>query len=334
MVQFVLVGVCAGATAALMFAPGASGSPMAIMLAQLAPLPILISGLGWGHWTALLAAISSALALATFHTGFFFLVFLFGVALPAWWLSYLTLLARPGANGPGATGRGANGPGSLEWYPVGRLVIWACVLGTIVTAAVVIMLASTDAGYETALKAGFEHFLRRQNGVPEGGPLVLPGVSDPDRLLDLLVLLIPPGTAAFASMTKVLNLWLAGRVVHMSGRLVRPWTDFAELRLPRIAAVVFIAALAGSALPDLAGVLCRLLAASLLFAYVLLGFAVLHALTRPLRNRSFVLASAYTAAVLLQWPTLIMLLIGLADAAIDLRARLSARSGPPQLPSP
>ncbi len=329
MVQFVLIGAFAGATAALLFAPGVSGSPVAIFLAQLAPLPILIAGLGWGHWTALLAAVTSALALATFHTGLVLLVFLFGVALPAWWLSYLALLARPAA-----VGLGAGGPGTLEWYPVGRLVIWACALGTIVTAAVVIMLASTDAGYETALKAGFEHFLRRQNGIPDGGPLVLPGVNDPDRLLEFLVLVIPPATAAFASMTKVLNLWLAGRVVNISGLLRRPWTEFADLRLPPAAAAVFIAALAGSALPDLAGVLCRLLAASLLFAYVLLGFAVLHALTLPLRNRTFVLASAYAATLLLQWPTLIMLLIGLADAAVDLRARLSGRRGPPQLPSP
>ena len=38
------------------------------------------------------------------------------IAFGAWWLGYLTLLARPAANGAG---------NALDWYPVGRLVLWA-----------------------------------------------------------------------------------------------------------------------------------------------------------------------------------------------------------------
>jgi hypothetical protein len=115
----------------------------------------------------------------------------------------------------------------------------------------------------------------------------------------------------------------------MSGRLPRPWPDLAELRCPAPAALVFLAAaLAGSVLTELPGALCRILAASLLIAYVLVGFAVLHALTRHLQSRYFVLASAYAAVLVFQWPTLIVLLLGLTDPLFDLRARAAARRGP------
>ena len=47
MMQVVLIGLGAGAAAALLFASVASGSLISILLFYLAPLPILIAALGW-----------------------------------------------------------------------------------------------------------------------------------------------------------------------------------------------------------------------------------------------------------------------------------------------
>ena len=56
MMQIVLIGLGAGAAAALLFASVVSGSLAAIFLFYLAPLPILIAALGWSHWAGLIAA--------------------------------------------------------------------------------------------------------------------------------------------------------------------------------------------------------------------------------------------------------------------------------------
>ena len=45
----------------------------------------------------------------------------------------------------------------------------------------------------------------------------------PSRLIDFLVAAIPPAAAVLATITNVLNLWLAARIVKFSGRLKRPW---------------------------------------------------------------------------------------------------------------
>ena len=105
MVQLVLIGISAGAAAALLFASVASGSLLSVPLFYLAPLPILIAALGWSHWAALIAAVVASGGLAMIFGGVFFLAFLAGVGLPAWWLGYLALLDRP-ASGPSPT---------LEW---------------------------------------------------------------------------------------------------------------------------------------------------------------------------------------------------------------------------
>ena len=321
MAQLLMIGLGAGAAAALLFVTLASGSPVALVLAQLAPLPILIAGLGWSHWSAMLAAIVAATSVAIYFNALLFIIFLLTIGLPAWWLSYLALLARPGA-----------APETTEWYPVGRLVVWSCLLGALVTVVGVIKIGSAEIGYEAALKGGFERFLRLQAGLTAEAPLTIPGISDVNRFLDILVLVIPPAAAATAGITTLLNLWLAGRVVHLSSRLKRPWPDLGEIRFPAALAIGFAMALAGSALPDLAGVIGRLVAASLIVAYLLLGASVVHALTRPLQNRFLVRASIYAAVAIFQWPALMLLLLGLADTLLDLRARFATRAMPPGVP--
>src|SRR6476619_2755422 len=72
MIQVLLIGLGAGAAAALLFASVASGSPISVVLFYLAPLPILIAALGWSHWAALIAAVVASASLAAIFGSFFF----------------------------------------------------------------------------------------------------------------------------------------------------------------------------------------------------------------------------------------------------------------------
>jgi hypothetical protein len=101
--------------------------------------------------------------------------------------------------------------------------------------------------------------------------------------------------------------------------------------MPGYASGLLAGAIAGSFLPDLLGIIAGVLAASLLMAYAILGFAVLHAITRGMGNRGFVLGGAYAAVVVFGWPVLGMSFLGLADAAFKLRDRVTTKRGPPTL---
>src|SRR5262245_14291457 len=226
MAQIILVGLGAGAAGALLFASVASGSFAAIFLFYLAPLPILIAAIGWNHVAGLIAA-ALATAVVSVMSGTFFIAVPV-IAFGAWWLGYLTLLGRPAVNGGGE---------ALEWYPVGRLVLWAAVIGTLVVAAAVPNFG-TD---QETLQSGLRRTYQRMK-------------IDP-KLIDLLVIAVPPAAAVFSTITNLVNLWLAARIVKVSGRLTRPWPDLAALTLPASAAGLLAAALAGSFLPDLVGIL-------------------------------------------------------------------------------
>jgi hypothetical protein len=312
MTQLVLIGIAAGAATALLFASVASGSLLSVLLFYLAPLPILIAALGWSHWAALIAAVFASAALATVFGSFLFLAFLLGIGLPAWWLGYLTLLARP---------VGADGQGGIEWYPVGHLVVWAAIVGALVVVAALINFGAYDEQFRAVLRSGVERMLKQQPSMPKS--------VDVNRVVDLLVLTLPPAAAVLTTTTNVLNLWLAGRIVTVSGRMKRPPPDLSAMQFPSYAMLLTGAAVAAAFMPGFVGTVAIVLTFSMLTAYTILGFAVLHNVTRGINSRMLLLGGAYAAVLVLGWPALLMMLLGLTDSAFDLRGRLAGRRNPP-----
>jgi hypothetical protein len=319
LIRIFVMGLGAGAVSALLFASGVSGAAAAMLLLLLAPLPILIVALGWSHWAGLIAAATAAACLMVLGMDVL-AVYLVGIGLPAWWLGYLTLLARPGAT-----------PNLQEWYPVGRLVLWAAAINALIVGAALLSFGTDLASLQSALHAMLDSRLEEVVGDELNNP------DDVARLVDLMVMFVPAVAAVSFTLSTILNIWLAGRIVKISGRLPRPWPRLADMRFPSLAPAVLGAAVAGSFLPDLTGTALSALAASLMIAHVLLGLAVIHALTAGLSGRVFVLGTVYAAIVVftwpVRWPLLCIGLLGMTDALLDLRGLVARRRGPPAAPT-
>lgn len=295
MIQIALVGLGAGIAAGLLFASLATGSITAILLFYIAPLPVFIATLGWRHVAGLIAA-ACATATVTIVSGAFFLAVPV-ISFAAWWLGYLALLTRPAAHPEG----------EVEWYPVGRLVLWAAIMGTLVVFAAVPNFGTDQQTVQAGLRKSYDRILR-----------------DPS-LVDLLVIAAPPAAAAVTTLLNVLNLWLAARIVRISGRLARPWSSLSALALPPQAWGLLVIALGGSFLPDLFGILCGVWAASLIIVFAILGVAVLHWTTQGMGLRTLLLASVYASAAVLGWPVLLIALLGLAENMFNIRARIARK---------
>jgi hypothetical protein len=314
-----LIGISAGAAAALLFASVTSGAWLSIPLFYLAPLPIMIAGLGWSHWAALTAALTGALALGIGYGPVFFFTFLAGAGLPAWWLTYLAMLARPVGNDAA----------TLEWYPPGRLVAWAAVLAGLVVVVAIPNFGVDGESFRAGLRNALMHILRVETDAPADARLSVPGVSNANRLIDFLVAAIPPAAAVLATVTNVLNLWLAGTIVKFSGLLKRPWPPLAAMTFPRALAAALVVAVVLSFVGGIVGIVAGVVSASLLMAYGVLGFAVLHAITQGMDARIFLLGGVYAAVLVFGWPVLALCVLGLIETAIDLRARVARKRGPP-----
>jgi hypothetical protein len=326
LIRIVLMGLGAGAASALLFASGVSGAAAAVlplMLAPLplllAPLPILIVALGWSHWAGLVAAATAAACLAMLGLEVP-AVFLLVIGLSAWWLGYLALLARPAAT-----------PIEPEWYPIGRLVLWAACINALIVGAALLSFGSDLASLQGGLHAMLDSRLDEVVGEELDSP------DDIARLVDLMVMFVPAAVAVSFTLSTVINLWLAGQIVKISGRLPRPWPRLPDMRFPWLAPAVLGAAVAGSFLPDLIGISLSALAASLMIAHVLLGLAVIHTLTVGMSGRGFILGIVYAAMLVfawpIRWPLLFIGLLGMTDALFDLRGLLARGRRPPAAPT-
>lgn len=316
MMQFGLISIGAGAATALLFASVASGSLISIILFYLAPLPIMIAAIGWSHWAGLVAVVVAGGALLATLGATFFIAFLIGTGFPAWLLGYLTMLARPAP---------AGAPDAVEWYPPGRLVLWAALLATLVVVVAILNLGTDIDAFRDGLRKALDRLI--VIGTEDGGKT---GPTNPNvsRFVDFLIAAIPPGAAVLATVTNTLNLWLAARIVRFSGLLRRPWPDLPAMTLPPMASILLAAAIAASLVGNMIGLLGGSLLAALLMAYAVLGFAVLHSLTRGLSSRPFLLGGTYAVVVTFGWPAIALCLLGLLETALSLRSRFGAKPPP------
>jgi hypothetical protein len=319
MIATVLIGFAAGAASALMFASIISGALISIVLVDLAALPLMVAAIGWGQLAAGVAGIFASLGVSAIfglpHGIAFAVVF----ALPAWWLGHLVLLGRPVATGT-PSGSAADVP-QLEWYPVGRILLWIAAIAGLIVFAAMLSLGGDAAGVAAALKSSLLELLARTD------------LRADDAIVGALVALMPICAAIGIFLLLTLNLWLAAKITATSGRLRRSWPDLRTSALPPMTLVALCVAMAFCFTDGLLALFAKIIAAALMVAYAFTGFAVLHTLTSALKGRAFWLGSTYAIILLFTWPVLAMVMLGIADALFGLRARF-LRTRPPPLPAP
>ncbi|CCE00862.1 DUF2232 domain-containing protein [Bradyrhizobium sp. STM 3809] len=315
MIAPILIALAAGAASAVMFASIVSGLLISLALFYLAPLPLMVAAIAWGPVYAGIGGIAAAFGLGLFVNVPYCIAFVIGVALPAWWLGHLAMLGRTVAT---------DAAEAIEWYPIGRILLWIAGLATLTTFAALLTLGTDADTITDTLRRALTRLMSAADS---------PLPKEADRWIDALIRIAPGGAAMFATLTLSLNLWLAGRIAATSGLLRRPWPDLRATALPPMTLVALLVAIGLAFSSGLIALAAVIAAAALLMAYALTGFAVLHTLTLALRSRALWLGSIYVVIALFIWPVLAITALGLADAAFDLRHRFGPRR-PPPLPVP
>ena len=321
MIQQFLMAFGAGLASGILFVLPAKGMMLGMWLSVLAPLPLMIAALAFSPAAAFVGAVAGTFALlfglmifgdvdlraASIFCAFFALT----AAFPAWWLTRLAWLARPPFEGETAAADG------LVWYPLGRLAMWMAIIsGAAVCLGVFAAVARTG-----SFEAFVSQSAQRIQPVIEqllGGPKGLPGGLRADDLARTFVLITGPLMAAWTVAGLALNLWLAGRIALVSGRMRRPWFDVPEnFELPREILPALAASLALmliDGLPRAFGGVGLAIVALLIFK----GLAALHANTRKSSARGLILGLVYALLVVLfPLPLPLFAALGLSAMSTD-----------------
>ncbi|MBX9931449.1 MAG: YybS family protein [Methylobacterium sp.] len=327
--QYLGIGIGAGLVSALLFGVLLKATALAIVLYLLAPLPILIVGLGWSHKAALVAAATGSLVLGLLIAPFLGLGFLAYLALPAWWLAYLALLGRPNADG------------TMEWYPTGRLLAWTASTAALAFVAIAVIASPNYETFQTRLREMTRTMLTTQAQVSTRQPgsrveaptAENPGSQQPEavpsppdakdaknEVADALAAVAPGLAAQGLALLLTFYLWAAARIVQISGRLPRPWPDIPSTVMPRRVLFILTAAVLLALTPGYIGVLGVAMSGALSAAFALQGLAAFHDRSRGRKGRTALLFGLYLILFLTQGVAFVALtLFGIADTVLNLR---------------
>jgi hypothetical protein len=302
----------AGLASALLFATLASGSAIALVLFYFAALPVLIAGLGWGHYAGAFAGTIGALALSIAMRSQLGVFFFFSVGMPAWILSYLAVATLPGRS---------DDDQPYRWTDAGTILTVIGLGAVLLTLVGIVVLFGFDFdAYQASLRQSVDRAL---------AAMAMPA-SDGQRMLGaLMAVALPIAAAIIWTFVTTFNLYVAGKIVRASGRLPRPWPDLASLRLPKIAAGAMLFGSLVSFLPGMAGHVGVIVLSVGLAIFALAGFALAHDMTRGWGMRGFALGLLYALTFVIGWPMIFVAMAGLADTLFDLRSR--RRAPPPSL---
>jgi hypothetical protein len=319
--------VGAGVVAALLFSVMAKGTALAMVLAYLAPLPIMIANFEWGVEMGAVAALTAcggAAALLDPSSG---AIFGATIALPAWLVSALCCIrARLFNRSKSDTEK------SPEWCPVGIIVTAAALVGALIGLGALVSLIAVYGGYQKGVDAlvkslapDFRDALDQMIALPSGMTV--------EDFVSLVIRMSPLMLAAGTFLMLCANLYIGGRVAQVSQTLKRPWPNLPEsLTLPPALGVALVLCLGlamtlGDPIRQAAWIGVGAFAA----AYVLQGLALAHGLTRGLQFRNPTLFVMYLACVLApRWVLPAVAFAGLMESFLSLRARrLAAANAKP-----
>ena len=312
------VGLGAGLATALLFAASTRGTGLAMALAYFSPLPLLIGALGFSALGALAGALLGAALLAFLLDPALGIAFLAAFGAPALIVGALARRAFPVKQGESAP--------LPQYVTPGALLTVLCALAVIIAWIGVAVLTQHYHGFDAALEALMTRFKEPLDQVVDNLKKMSPGIEG-EPVKRLILLSAPAGVAASQTLLFAVNLWLAARVVDISGRLGRPWPALPEnLVLPRVVAPAFVIAVGLTFMGGLIGALAGAFAAAASLCLAIQGLATLHVLTRDNKFRSFLLSALYAMVFVLEpWSLLALALFGLVESALNLRARRARR---------
>ncbi len=314
----IAVALGGGLASAAVFAVISKGFFAGLLLAHLAPLPLMIValafGVGHGATAALFATVLLSLwpqqLLSSISQPQFGMVYGLLVAAPAWLAAYAAMGAPRG------------GRDRLTTHLPGWAVFSAAATLVAVIGAWVVYETFAKGSLDevlTEFKARFYLILRQVSEEQGVGDKI-----DPAHYAGVLVRTLPATIAAHLLMVHALNLWAAGHLARLSGGLpAAQWPDIAmELALPRAAAALFVLGVGLSFVGD--GVVAPtgyVIAMTFGLALAFQGLAVTHAFLRASKSSVLVLAVMYFVVGLLGWPLALFAVLGAADTIFAYRSR-------------
>jgi hypothetical protein len=318
-------------SAVLFLSQESASGYIAAILSFLMLLPLLLAGIGWGRGAGQLGVLIATVFIgfaASSKAAFEFAVY---IGLPALIFIQLVLLRRVSVPNEETQSSQAfqSSKQVVEWYPPGHIIAWASVMaGTIMAFAVGMLedLTKERESIQKMLEGPGQNSLKQILG-PEFNQ------DSVALVVDIVTRLAIPGFAGLLCVLFYLvNVWIALRVLKISGQLGRPWPEFSQLEYPPLLIVAFLCAIGIAFQPGVGGDMAMAYVGAFTLVYILLGLAVVHYWAASTSFQLFILAVVYigllSGGIMTLMFAITLMGLGLSDPLFQLRQRVTQNLPP------
>ncbi len=297
---------CGLMTAFLLLAPVRLGG-MGAGLSLFALSPLFVAALGFGTIAGGISGLVAA-AVVAFMTGLKPAIATFCFTLlPAVWVGHMAGLVN-------------RDDGDETWFPLPIILLRMALLSAaLVVALGIINGFDIDGATESLAKLYAEFYAGMAR---EGAAVPVPSEAALQATARQMIQLLPLAMPASLLIMYVINLALGARIARSQNWMLRPKDDVpATASLPTLAVAIFALAIATSVLGGTIGLAAKVVAGAIGAAFMLVGLAVMHFVTRGVAARGMILGIAYAATVISLFPAFLFVVIGLAETLVGIRAR-------------
>jgi len=277
-----------------------------LLLANFAPLPLLLAGFSMGARSVVMAGAAACVALL-FFGGIETAAFYAGTtAIPAWVIVYHALSHRFTASG------------ATDWYSIGEIVCRLTALIAVFVIAVSLAVSGVQGGIENSI-SNFVETMITQIVQMMALDLNNEGV---ELLADRMTMMFPAVTTLSWLIMMIVNAVLAQALLVKWGKPLRPSPHYRSIEVPEWAYWAIVGAAAAKLLSSgdveyVAQNLVVILGAP----FFLVGLAVAHSLAHRLKMPGLGLGLLYASFMILTWAPVAVAAVGFAEHWVRLRDR-------------
>jgi len=301
----VLIAIAAGLLSAMLALSVTTGSTISVLFVYLAPLPLMIMGLGFGSLMATIGTASGVIAVFVGSGWFPALIFALINGLPAVLVAQLALRSRTDEDG------------SVVWFPPGPILASLAATAAVLFLAVAILSGGSEGGIAEVVRS------RLSAGLTVMAPNL--SATELKEVVDILTAAFPAATAISWLAMTVITAVLAQWVLVRSSRALRPSPRMADLDLPDWSSWALVGAgilaLIGEGQLEYIG---HNLVVILAVPFFFLGLGIVHALVGRAPFPGMMLVTFYMLLLMLSaWAALLVTGLGFIEQWACLRQRFA-----------
>lgn len=311
----IAIAVVCGLIAAVLFVSPLSLGSLGLAMSSFTALPLFIAVLGFGTVIGMIACAVAALAVGLFMGPISGISVLIATLAPAVWIGHSAGLSRDDG-------------GVQEWFPLSQILFRLAVISAGIVLAIGIITGYSHQWALDQVTAMMSQLavVQNQSGGTDGAVLITQTEIEA-RAKDIATL-IPIIMPVSILLLMVINLRLAERFTRRRGWMLRPKDDLpTAVNMPPMAAIILLVAVVLSFMSNDLGTMAQVVAGAFGGAFLMVGLATIHFITRGLAIRPFLLPVMYIVLLFSRFIAPVFAVIGVAESLFNIRARFS---GPPK----